>query len=69
MRISNVGRRRDKSEPKNGKPDILNPNMMNQQMIMPNMFQSMFFTCRLLNFFLVLEYCHGINVREISIFF
>lgn len=40
MRLGNVGRRRDMSECKNGKPDnsIPNSNVMNQQMMIPNMF-------------------------------
>lgn len=45
MRVGNVGRRRDKLECKNGKPDngIPNSNVMNQQMMIPNMFpQGMF---------------------------
>lgn len=45
MRVSNVGRRRDKTDFKNGKPDngIPNSNVMSQQMMIPNMFpQGMF---------------------------
>lgn len=45
MRVGNVGRRRDKTDFKNGKPDngIPNSNVMSQQMMIPNMFpQGMF---------------------------